>query len=245
MTKNKSKLYNISDEDFIKIVKESQSLTNCIFKCGLSIYGSHGRKVVKRRCEELNLDISHWDKKNYFNNCSFKEKTNEEIFIKDSKSNSKIRDRILRDNLIEYKCAICGNRGEYNGKPLVLHLDHENGDHTDNRLTNLRFLCPNCHSQTETFGSKSAKVTNANKFVINGEEKTSIEIGKEYNLSPDLINSFFLKYPRETVLEFLEARKNNLSLNLKRPGQSWLEVYGIENPLKKKSLKTLDKLKNI
>ena len=49
---------------------------------------------------------------------------------------------------------MCGLSEWINGK-LVLELDHINGDHTDNRIENLRFLCPNCHSQTETFRSKN------------------------------------------------------------------------------------------
>jgi len=59
--------------------------------------------------------------------------------------------------MLDYKCNYCGNDGEYNGKPLSLHLDHINGINDDNRLDNLRFLCPNCHSQTETYGGKSNK----------------------------------------------------------------------------------------
>lgn len=49
-----------------------------------------------------------------------------------------------------YQCAICGI-SEWQGKFLVLHLDHKNGIHNDNRLTNLRLVCPNCHSQTDTY----------------------------------------------------------------------------------------------
>ncbi|HWJ21061.1 MAG TPA: HNH endonuclease [Gemmatimonadaceae bacterium] len=51
-------------------------------------------------------------------------------------------------------CATCGNAGEWQGKPLTLQLDHVNGKYDDNRLENLRWLCPNCHSQTETFAGR-------------------------------------------------------------------------------------------
>ena len=54
----------------------------------------------------------------------------------------------------DYKCAECGIC-EHNGKPIVLELDHINGDSTNNREDNLRCLCPNCHSQTHTYKSKN------------------------------------------------------------------------------------------
>ena len=50
----------------------------------------------------------------------------------------------------EYKCEDCGIT-EWQGQNLKLQVDHINGIHHDNRLENLRFLCPNCHSQTETY----------------------------------------------------------------------------------------------
>lgn len=55
-------------------------------------------------------------------------------------------------------CAECGISGDWNGKPLTLQLDHINGKHSDNRIENLRILCPNCHSQTSTWGMKVEKV---------------------------------------------------------------------------------------
>ena len=61
----------------------------------------------------------------------------------------------MQDNLLEYKCEQCGNTGEWLNQPLVLQLDHINGIHDDNRLENLRFLWPNCHSITETYAGKN------------------------------------------------------------------------------------------
>ncbi|HET9893731.1 MAG TPA: HNH endonuclease [Streptosporangiaceae bacterium] len=55
-------------------------------------------------------------------------------------------------------CATCGQGEVWNGLPLVLHLDHINGTHNDNRLANLRLLCPNCHSQTETYAGRAKPV---------------------------------------------------------------------------------------
>ena len=71
--------------------------------------------------------------------------------------NKNVKNRILKDGLIPYKCAHCFNTGEHNNKPLVLELDHINGVYNDNRLENLRFLCPNCHSQTSTSSGKNNK----------------------------------------------------------------------------------------
>src|SRR5687768_5680423 len=71
------------------------------------------------------------------------------------KSRHNLKQRILREKKLPYICTICGNIGEWNGMRLVLHLDHINGINDDDRLENLRFLCPNCHSQTDTYAGKS------------------------------------------------------------------------------------------
>lgn len=57
----------------------------------------------------------------------------------------------------DYKCEICGMDGIWNGKPLVLVLDHINGNPNDNRYENLRFVCPNCNSQLPTFTGRNKK----------------------------------------------------------------------------------------
>lgn len=156
-----SKVYNYSDEEFIQIVQSSQNFTDCSRKIGLSIYGSNSRKQIKKRCEELGISYQHFyddaaRKRVAGNKPTY---TMEEILVENSTytNRAKLKERLVRDNLIEYKCAICGNEGFWNGQPLSLQLDHINGINNDNRLENLRLLCPNCHAQTDTFSGKNVK----------------------------------------------------------------------------------------
>lgn len=69
---------------------------------------------------------------------------------------SRLKSHLFRLGLLKNMCSCCGI-SEWQGKQLVCQLDHINGISTDNRLENLRILCPNCHSQTDTFSGKNAK----------------------------------------------------------------------------------------
>lgn len=62
---------------------------------------------------------------------------------------------ILREGILAEKCSACGNRGKWKGGRLVLQLDHTDGNTQNNKLSNLRLLCPNCHTQTPTFAGKN------------------------------------------------------------------------------------------
>jgi len=57
----------------------------------------------------------------------------------------------------EETCDLCHLPALWQGKPLCLHIDHKNGLGTDNRTENLRFLCPNCHSQTDTYCGRNKR----------------------------------------------------------------------------------------
>jgi len=73
------------------------------------------------------------------------------IFCKNSTLSTQSLIKYISDNdILPYKCKICGI-SEWNDKFIILELDHINGDNRDNRIENLRFLCPNCHSQTDTW----------------------------------------------------------------------------------------------
>ena len=70
-----------------------------------------------------------------------------------AKGHKMIRQYLMERNI--YECVMCSNKGEWNGKPLVLQLDHIDGNPKNNTLDNVRWLCPNCHTQTDTWGTKN------------------------------------------------------------------------------------------
>ena len=108
----------------------------------------------------------------------------EEVFSSNSStSTGSIKKIILAEKLIEYKCKECGIF-EWNEKKISLELDHINGKRNDHRLCNLRFLCPNCHSQTSTFRGRN--LNNGNTKVT--DEDILIELKKGTSIRKVLLN---------------------------------------------------------
>lgn len=66
----------------------------------------------------------------------------------------KLKKRLIKEKVLEYKCASCGIF-EWNKKEISLQLDHIDGDSHNHKLENLRLMCPNCHSQTDTWCGKN------------------------------------------------------------------------------------------
>lgn len=147
----------MDDESFIEIVKSSFSIAECIKKQGLICAGSNYKRFHDR-VKRLNLDTSHFLGQGYLKGKTHTwapEISIEKAFVEKSLMQTcNIRRKILKYNLLPYKCSICGI-SDWLCQELSFHLDHINGINNDHRLENLRFLCPNCHSQTETYCGKN------------------------------------------------------------------------------------------
>lgn len=140
-----------TDEQLREAVMSSKSILETMRKIGVSS-GSYRR--IRNHIIRIGIDpkIAFPRPKSI----PHSKYTLDEIFCIDSKiARSSIREHVLKRNLIFYKCAECSLTNSYNGKYLALQLDHINGISNDNRLENLRWLCPNCHSQTNTFAGKN------------------------------------------------------------------------------------------
>ena len=148
-----SKVYQVSDEQFIQIVQKSNSYSDCLRALGLGTRGGSSTDILKRRISELNCSTEHFGKQKPSVTAKY---SLEEILVENSSyaNISRLKQRLVNEGKMEYKCQKCGI-SEWLGKPLTLQLDHINGINNDHRLTNLRFLCPNCHSQTDTYAGKN------------------------------------------------------------------------------------------
>jgi transposase-like protein len=139
--------------DLEKAVRESTSVSEVSRRLGYSPNGGVHRMIVSH-IRSADLDTSHFLGQRWARGRTLDRKVTplEEILVQGSgyRSNSHLRRRLLKARLLEAECSGCGLTS-WHGRPLPLHLDHINGDHTDNRLENLRILCPNCHAITDTW----------------------------------------------------------------------------------------------
>lgn len=173
---SKSLLNKYTVEEIKNIIQTSQTMSEVMRKLGYNEGNNGPRTSVKNfaikngfgdEIEKLKQRSKKFNKE-FIHSLKIKNRTNEsEMFCENSMATrAMVRKRVLADKLLEYKCAICGNPGEHNGLPLVLQLDHINGIANDHRLENLRWICPNCHSQTETFCSRNHEQRRAERKEI-------------------------------------------------------------------------------
>lgn len=138
-------------------VKQSFSFSNVLVLLELKQAGGT-QCHIKRMIEKFEIDYSHFTGKCSTKGKSLNKKRTTESILRVNSGHYREKSHLLHRALIdigrECKCGECGITNLYNGKKITLQIDHIDGDSSNNLETNLRFLCPNCHSQTLNYGSK-------------------------------------------------------------------------------------------
>lgn len=192
---NVAKWRQLEPQVFAQLVAESKSFYELAEKIGYSKMGGGTQTSLRLAVQERNLDTSHftgraWNKGN-FDYSSF------------TKGTVKKNGKTTLSPLIALrgrKCERCGNE-EWLGQPINLEIHHKNGDRSDNELSNLEILCPNCHSYTETFCYKTKKTMIPDEDFVKAltENKTIHKALQQLGLTPSSGN--YIR-ARELIVKF-------------------------------------------
>jgi hypothetical protein len=168
------------------------------------------------------------------------------LIINSEKSRNDVKKYLLRFNLLEWVCTNCKNNGIWNGKKLSLQLEHKNGISNDNRLENLCFLCPNCHSQTDTFAGKRKRKDLVKKFKKNSNKsilhkrKTKIIWPSNEDLQRLVFEKSLLKLGSKLGVSDNAIRQHCKKNNIKLPKNGyWQKIYDNLGKYRRKKLPTV------
>lgn len=214
-----------------KITQQSNSYRDLLKQLGYKSYNGNNHRTLKKRLEKDNIDTSHF----YTKPTENIKRTKENVFCENSTATQSVLRRWFeKEKSIEYKCSKCGLSNIWMNKPIVLQLDHINGNNHDNRLENLRWLCPNCHSQTSTFCGKSLKKD------YSKPTNYCIDCGAEINIQSTRCISCSASYKRKIkrpssneLLELLTKHKGNFTTIAKiynvtdNAVRKWCKYYSI------------------
>lgn len=151
-----ARLPKYTAEMLAEAVAASTSVAGVLRALGLpQAGGTHAH--VSRRIKHFEIDTGHFVR---FQNGAHRARlTAEQVLVRRPKGAPRAKPYLLRRALLElgrpYRCAGCGNAGEWCGQSLRLEVDHIDGDFHNNEPENLRFLCPNCHSLTSNWCGRS------------------------------------------------------------------------------------------
>ncbi|MFJ4983135.1 HNH endonuclease signature motif containing protein [Streptomyces sp. NPDC088732] len=153
----------IGSDELRAAVNGSTSLAGIIRSLGLPDNGTCRRRI-KRAIAEHGLSTAHFTGQAHARGIpSQRRKPAEDILRRldagSPRTSRRQLHRALQEVGLAYVCGACGTGPVWQGLPIALEIDHVNGDRLDNRIGNLRYLCPSCHSQTATFAGRDPRAT--------------------------------------------------------------------------------------
>lgn len=159
-----------SDEEFQQIVLNCSSFTELAKKLGYTANSGDLTNTIKQRIQKLNISTQHFKRK------SPVKRTVQNVFVENSTAAQKtLRSWYFNGQYTDYICSICGQKPFWNGKELTLILDHINGSNHDNRIENLRWVCPNCNQQLDTTNGKNRKILKKKNYCMDCGKQISLE----------------------------------------------------------------------
>ena len=174
-----SRIYDYTPDQLQKLLDESNGYADVLRKLKMNSHGANP-STLKRIISEYKLDETklNENRHNLFTRCSeYANKVNVKYLLEDILNgkhpgyhSSKLLERLIEAGYKEEKCECCGIIS-WMDKSISFHLHHKDGDHDNNQLDNLQVLCPNCHSQTDTFAGKN--VNKKKKHKNKKENKTT------------------------------------------------------------------------
>jgi 5-methylcytosine-specific restriction endonuclease McrA len=232
--KKTSVIWKISRQEMQALLDSSNTMVQILKWLGFNAYTGNHRTLNKRILEE-NFSLDKF-KENHVKYMSEKGLRPEipitTMMIENSHFSRKtLRTKILKESTIEYKCQKCGNDGMWNGEKITLQLEHINGINNDHRIENLLFLCPNCHSQTKTYGGRNASMKKRVSFCSCGKQKN-----KQSKMCNECYDKFKLS---NTKLPYLE-REDLIKMIQEMPMVKIAKFLGISDNGVRKYAKRMD-----
>jgi hypothetical protein len=213
------------------IIQSSETKTDVLNKLGLKNNGGNYNSLTSF-IKSHNIDISHFNfKKPLKIELNFTKKGLEEILVKNSlyKSSNHLKSRLYNNQLKTRICELCGQNENWQGKKMSLILDHINGDRYDNRLENLRIVCPNCNATLETH-CRGLNPKKNEKY--NPRKKKCISDSCENMIRKD--HDYCLSCWKEVRKAKNKSEKTQVVIKSKKSGKDETEKISFEEAMKKR-----------
>ena len=207
------------------VVAASLSVAEVMRKLGLMSRGGQSHTHMRDAIDRFGIDRSHFRTGGHATGLLRKKHWSE--LLKDGR---RLDSKTIRRALIEsgrpYLCEECNEKPVWCGKPLTLHTDHKDGNHTNCLPTNLRFLCPNCHSQTETYAKikcPTAKRCACGNRAVSGMCRSCYCQSRSKNV-PDIamLRELIWQHPTTVIAKAFGVSDKAVS--------KWCEKYGLSKP---------------
>jgi len=148
-------IHSCGKEEIARAVKASRSYAQVLALLG--VRPGRNQAVLKERIAEFEIDMSHFKGMGWSRGETLpgrRRPVASFLVVGRRTGSNQLKRRLIEEGLKEARCEVCG-LDRWNGRPIPLELDHVNGRRDDNRLENLRILCPNCHAQTPTYRGRN------------------------------------------------------------------------------------------